>query len=162
MKCRHCKSPAQSSDFLGNFVENKYLFRCQKSECGRFFWHRRILSEFDLKTPDTEDNKNKEQQICDRLQIPSKLKMRFVYVIKLSRKTGEKVDTVYVGETGHHPLRRYLQHLRGYKSGKKYVKRRGKYLLFFEDNFQTVTESRNREKELALNLDGEYLVYGGH
>ena len=110
----------------------------------------------------TLQNKNKENELCKSLKIPSKLKYRSVYVIKLSREEGEKTDAVYVGETGHHPLRRYLQHLRGYKSGKKYVKKRGKYLLSLEEGFKTVLESQSREKELGSHLTKEYLVFGAH
>ena len=162
MKCRHCKAPAQSSNFLGEFIEKQYLFKCKTKKCGRFYWHRRILSEFDMHDPYSSENKIKENELCEDLKIPNHLESRSVYVIKLSRSEGEKTDTVYVGETGRHPLRRYLQHLRGYKSGKKYVKNRGKYLLSLESGLKTVEESRKREKELASELVEEYLVVGGH
>ncbi len=162
MKCRHCKAPAQSSNFLGESIDKQYLFKCQKKKCGRFFLHRRVLSEFDMHEPYSSENKVKENELCEDLKIPNHLKHRSAYVIKLSRNEGEKTDTVYVGETGHHPLRRYLQHLRGYKSGRKHVKDRGKYLLSFEGGLKTVEASINREKELGSQLAEEYLVVGAH
>ena len=115
-----------------------------------------------MNSPLTSENKVKENELCEDLKIPNHLEHRSVYVIKLSRDEGEKTDTVYVGETGRHPLRRYLQHLRGYKSGKKHVKNRGKYLLSFEGGLKTVEASRNREKELGSQLAGDYLVVGAH
>ena len=68
--------------------------------------------------PYSSENKIKENELCEDLKIPNHLESRSVYVIKLSRNEGEKTDTVYVGETGI-ILRRYLQHLRGYKRGKE-------------------------------------------
>ena len=162
MKCRHCKKPVQSSDFHGLSIDDQYLFKCQTKLCGRFFWHRRVLKEFDLIDPYSSQNKIIEKSLCEALKIPTNLKARSVYVIKLSRGKDENIDTVYVGETGNHPLKRYLQHLRGYKSGKQHVKNRGKYLLGYEEGFKTADDSKYREKELANELKEHYLVVGGH
>ena len=162
MKCRHCKSLAKSSNFNGEGVESNFLYKCQVIKCGVFFWHRRVLREFDLNDPSAIVNEQREQKVCDDLSIPLNLRERFVYVIKLHRDEGEVTDTVYVGETGHHPLRRYLQHLRGYKSGKNHVKKRGKYLLSFEEGFKTVKQSQDRERALAHQLSNKFLVVGGH
>ena len=165
VKCRHCRGIAQSSNFLGQWIEEKFIYKCVTKECGKFFWHRRVLRKFDLsdtRAIESTKNKNIEKKLCEYLMIPINLKERSVYVIQLSRKKGETKSTVYVGETGHHPLRRYLQHLRGYKSGKNHVKDRGKYLLSFEEGFKTSDESQNREKELASQLEEKYFVTGGH
>ena len=161
MKCRHCRATAQSSNFLGRKVEGKYLYKCERKECGRFFWHRQVLDEFNLNCPKSKANWAIEEKLCEYFRIPIDQNGRSVYVIKLSRNTGETKDTVYVGETGHHPLRRYLQHLRGYKSA-KHVMLRGKYLLSIEKGFKTNDESKNREKELASQLEEKYFVEGGH
>ena len=67
-------------------------------------------------------------------------------------------EFVYVGETGNHPLRRYLNHLRGHKKG-KYGKRYPTYLLDFE---LSVQDSKQREKDLAKELKSLYEVKGGH
>lgn len=162
MKCRHCKAIAYSSDFHGLGIENQYLFKCQTKLCGRFFWHRRVLKEFNQNDPYSSENKIVEKNLCELFKIPTNVKERSVYVIKLSRSKDEDLDTVYVGETGKHPLQRYLQHLRGYKSGKKHVKKRGKYLLSYEEGFKTADASKYREKELADELTKNYLVVGGH
>ena len=120
------------------------------------------MREFDLNAPSSPENKIREQYLCEVLNIPTNLNQRSVYVIKLSRGEDEYTDTVYVGETAHHPLRRYLQHLRGYKSGRKHVENRGKYLLSYEEGFKSIEDSQNREKELANELGEDYLVVGGH
>jgi hypothetical protein len=161
MKCRHCRATAQSSNLLGQKVERKYLYKCERKECGRFFWHRQVLKLFNPDCPKSKKNQAIEKELCEYFRIPIRQKERSVYVIKLSRNTGETKDTVYVGETGQHPLRRYLQHLRGYKSS-KHVERRGKYLLSIEKGFKTDDESKNREKELASQLEEKYFVTGGH
>ncbi len=161
MKCRHCRATAQSSNLLGQKVEHKYLYKCERKECGRFFWHRQVLKLFNPDCPKSKKNQAIEKELCEYFRIPIRQKERSVYVIKLSRNTGETKDTVYVGETGQHPLRRYLQHLRGYKSS-KHVERRGKYLLSIEKGFKTDDESKNREKELASQLEEKYFVTGGH
>ena len=162
MKCRHCRATVQSSDFHGSGIKKQYLYKCQTGICGRFFWHRRVLREFDLNAPSSPENKIREQYLCEVLNIPTNLNQRSVYVIKLSRGEDEYTATVYVEETAHHPLRRYLQHLRGYKSGRKHVENRGKYLLSYEEGFKSIEDSRNREKELANELGEDYLVVGGH
>ena len=160
MKCRHCKAEAISCDFYGSKMKEPYLFRCSKEECERFFWHRNVLKEFNSKEdPSSENNKKIEDRLVKKFKIPKSSYPRGVYVIKLSRKEGDKKDSVYVGETGRHPLRRYLQHLRGYKSGKGHATKRGTYLLDFELG---VKDSKKREKEWAKELESIFLVKGGH
>jgi hypothetical protein len=140
-------------------VNEPYLYQCTKSNCGTFFWHRNVLKEFNNKEkPDSDTNKTIEKDIIKKFKIP-KGYGRSAYVIKLSRKEGEEQKAVYVGETGHHPLRRYLQHLRGYKSGKGHATKRATYLLDFELG---VKDSKKREKEWAKELESIFLVKGGH
>tara|TARA_B100000768_G_C11167089_1_gene327064 strand:- start:114 stop:596 length:483 start_codon:yes stop_codon:yes gene_type:complete len=160
MKCRHCRAKAISCDFYGSEMKEPYLFRCTKTECKRFFWHRNILKEFDSKEePSSEKNKKIEDKLVKKFKIPKSSYPRGVYVIELSRNEGDKKGSVYVGETGRHPLRRYLQHIRGYKNGKGYATKRGKYLLYFELG---VKDSKLREKELGEELRDKYIVFGGH
>ncbi|MDA8808382.1 hypothetical protein N9N36_00275 [Gammaproteobacteria bacterium] len=140
-------------------MKEPYLYQCTKSDCGTFFWHRNVLKEFNNKEkPDSDNNKAIEKDIIKKFKIP-KGYGRSAYVIKLSRKEGEEQKAVYVGETGHHPLRRYLQHLRGYKSGKGHATKRATYLLDFELG---VKDSKKREKEWAKELESIFLVKGGH
>lgn len=159
VRCRHCRANTIPCDFDGNIMKEPYLYRCIKQDCGIFFWHRNVLREFNnTEKPDSTNNKQIEKELIKKFKIP-KGNGRSAYVIKLSKKKDEKERTVYVGETGHHPLRRYLQHLRGYKSGKGHATKRGKYLLYFELG---VKDSKAREKELAEELESKYLITGGH
>ncbi len=155
--CRHCKKESSPSNFHGEKSKELYLFKCPKSNCQKFFWHRKVLEEFNLQEPGSDKNKEIENNLIKRLRIP-KGDGKSVYVIKLARKKGEKKDSVYVGETGLHPLQRYLRHLRGHQNGRGYVTKRGKYLLCFELN---VKDSKKRERELAKELKDKYIVYGG-
>ena len=140
-------------------MNKPYLYKCIKHDCGRFFWHRNVLQEFnDKEKPDSETNKKIEKELIKKFKIPRGYG-RSVYVIKLSRKEGDKLEAVYVGETGHHPLRRYLQHLRGYKKGKGHATKRAKYLLDFEPG---VKDSKSRERELGEKLKNKYIVKGAH
>ena len=159
MKCRHCRAIAIPCNFYGKEMKEPYLYQCTKSDCGTFFWHRNVLKEFNNKEgPDTDTNKAIEKDLIKKFKIP-KGYGRSAYVIKLSQKEGEKQKAVYVGETGHHPLRRYLQHLRGYKSGKGHATKRATYLLGFELG---VKDSKKREKEWAKELKSKFIVEGGH
>ena len=159
MKCRHCRAKAISCNFYGNEMKEPYLYQCTKSNCSTFFWHRNVLQEFNNKEkPDSDTNKTIEKDIIKKFKIP-KGYGRSAYVIKLSRKEGEEQKAVYVGETGHHPLRRYLQHLRGYKSGKGHATKRATYLLDFELG---VKDSKKREKELGEELKDKYIITGAH
>jgi len=158
-KCRHCKKEVHPSNFYGNKSKDLYLFKCSKINCQTFYWHRKVLKEFNNKEkPNSDKNMEIEKDLIKRLKIP-KVYGRCVYVIKLSREEGEKKDSVYVGETGLHPLQRYLRHLRGYQKGKGHVTKRGIYLLSFELG---VKDSTAREKELAKELENLFIVYGGH
>ena len=159
MKCRHCRAKAIACNFYGNEMKEPYLYKCTKSDCCTFFWHRNVRKEFNNKEkPDTDNNKKIEKELIKKFKIP-KGYGRSAYVIKLSRKEGEEQKAVYVGETGHHPLRRYLQHLRGYKSGKGHATKRATYLLDFELG---VKDSKKREKELGEELKDKYIITGAH
>ena len=171
IRCRHCKADVMSSDFDGQPIASNYLYKCPEEKCGRYFWHRNVLREFNLKNPSSLENKEKEKEICAELKIPkgtAELKKPkgtedkyFVYVIKLNKKEGDNKDSVYVGETNHHPLKRYLQHLRGYQK-KTEVTKRGYYLWKIESGYKTREAVKKREKELAEELRENYIVYGGH
>jgi hypothetical protein len=160
VRCRHCKANARQVDFYGEESKLPYLFICEKDDCQTFFWHRNVLKEFNAKeSPSSENNKKIEERLVKKLKIPKSSFPRSVYVIKLSKEKADIKGAVYVGETGRHPLRRYLQHLRGYKSGKGHATKRAKYLLHFELG---IKDSKLREKNLAEELKEQYIVYGGH
>ena len=94
---------------------------------------------------------------ADVPQPRSGAKSHFVYILRLK---GE-VNAVYVGMTGLHPLARYLNHIRGYKSSKA-AKRRATALIRFEGPME-FEEAKNREPLLAEQMrDQGYIVYGGH
>ena len=151
-----------STDFDGQPLASNYLYKCPEEKCGRYFWHRNVLREFDRKNMSSNENKEKEDDICKQLKIPERSKDEFfVYVIKLNKKEGDNKDSVYVGETNHHPLKRYLQHLRGYQK-KTEVTKRGYYLWIIESGYKTREAVKRREKELAEELRENYIVYGGH
>ncbi len=162
-KCRKCKKlTAINCDFNGNPINLKFLYKCKNKKCGIFWWHRRILRKFDNKVPSSDRNKKIEKNIINELLVPDRnLKCRFVYVIKLDWR--DNGNSVYVGESGRHPLTRYLQHLRGYKSGRKHVTDFGKYLLTFKEVKNDSTVSKIEEKKLAAQLMQKgYIVRGGH
>ena len=162
IRCRHCKADVMSTDFDGQPLASNYLYKCPEEKCGRYFWHRNVLREFDRKNMHSNENKEKEDNICKKLKIPEQSKDEFfVYVIKLNKKEGDNKDSVYVGETNHHPLKRYLQHLRGYQK-KTEVTKRGYYLWKIESGYKTREAVKRREKELAEELRENYIVYGGH
>tara|TARA_B100000989_G_C19321762_1_gene377020 strand:+ start:38 stop:535 length:498 start_codon:yes stop_codon:yes gene_type:complete len=156
--CLGCKQKLSPSNFYGTKSNLNYLYKCPNSNCGIFFWHQDVLKEFDLNDSSGSDqNMDIERNIIKKLKIP-KGYGRSVYVLKLSEEKGDKKEFVYVGETGNHPLRRYLNHLRGHKKG-KYGKRYPTYLLDFE---LSVQDSKQREKDLAKELKSLYEVKGGH
>jgi len=159
MKCRHCRAKAIPCNFYGNEMKEPYLYQCTKSDCSTFFWHRNVLKEFNLNEPKSDKNWKIEENLIKKFKIPKSSFPRGAYVIKLSRKPGETKDSVYIGETGQHPLRRYLQHIRGYLSGKGHAKKRAKYLLSYETK---IKDSKLREKELKDELKDEYIIFGGH
>ena len=162
IRCRHCKADVMSTDFEGQLIELNYLYKCPEEKCGIYFWHRNVLREFDRKNPHSPKNNEEENNICTKLKIPIGSKDEFfVYVVKLNKKEGDNKDSVYVGETNHHPLKRYLQHLRGYQK-KTEVTKRGYYLWKIESGYKTREAVKRREKELAEELRENYIVYGGH
>ncbi len=160
IKCRHCKSEAVSSDFKGKKNNLNLLFQCQNQECKKFFWHGRVKNEFNLKEkPNSENNILIEKNLMKSLSIPLRVKGRYVYVLALSKLKDEKTESVYVGQTGRHPLQRYLQHLRKYKSGRR-ISNRLKYLKGFYFGYKTAQDSLDGEKAISKRLMKRYKVYG--
>ena len=159
-KCRHCKNEAVSSDFKGKKNNLNLLFQCQNHKCKKFFWHGRVKGEFNLKEkPNSESNILIEKNLMKTLSIPLRVKGRYVYVLALSKLKDDKTESVYVGQTGRHPLHRYLQHLRKYKSGRG-ISNRLKYLKDFYSGYTTVQDSLDGEKEISKKLMNSYRVYG--
>jgi predicted GIY-YIG superfamily endonuclease len=73
---------------------------------------------------------------------------------------------VYVGETGTTPEKRFAQHKKGIKAGRKYVMKYGIRLipeLYEHLNPMTETAALAMEKKLAMDLRLKgYTVTGGH
>tara|TARA_Y100001958_G_C21072844_1_gene431736 strand:+ start:312 stop:815 length:504 start_codon:yes stop_codon:yes gene_type:complete len=160
IKCRHCKSEAVSCDFKGKKNKKNLLFQCQNQKCKKFFWHGRVKNEFNLKEkPDSAKNILIEKNLMKSLSIPLRVKGRYVYVLALSKQKDEKTESLYVGQTGRHPLQRYLQHLRKYKSGRG-ISNRLKYLKDYYSGFTTEEDSLNGEKVISKKLMKSYKVYG--
>ena len=160
IKCRHCKNEAVSSDFKGKKNNKNLLFQCQNQKCKKFFWHGRVKSEFNLnEKPNSESNILIEKNLMKSLSIPIRVNGRFVYILALSKLKDEKTESVYVGQTGRHPLQRYLQHLRKYKSGRR-ISNRLKYLKDFYSGYTTVQDSLDGEKAISKKLMKRYKVYG--
>ena len=158
-KCRHCKSEAVSSDFKGKKNDLNFLYQCQNLKCKKFFWHGRVKGKFNLNEPNSESNILIEKNLMIRLSIPLRVKGRYVYVLALSKLKDDKTESLYVGQTGRHPLQRYLQHLRKYKSGIG-ISNRLKYLKDFYSGYTTVQDSLDGEKEISKKLMNSYKVYG--
>ena len=97
MKCRHCRAKAISCNFYGNEMKEPYLYQCTKSDCGTFFWHRNVLKEFNLNEPKSDKNWKIEENLIKKFKIPKSSYKRGAYVIKLSRKSDETKDSVYIG-----------------------------------------------------------------
>ena len=94
------------------------------------------------------------------LSIPLRVKGRYVYILALSKLKEEETESLYVGQTGRHPLQRYLQHLRKYKSGRG-ISNRLRYLKDFYSGYSTVQDSLNGEKVISKKLIMKsYSVYG--
>ena len=155
IRCRKCKAETKVIGFY---------YKCKVKECSTMFWHRKVLDMFDNKEPvDSEKNKKIEAKIIKDSKLPYKFNgKRNTYVLALSKKDTEDKRAVYVGESANHPMRRYLQHIRGYKKAKRgNIVNRAKFLLSYELGFKP-EEAKKREKELKKILLKKYIVYGGH
>ena len=155
IKCRKCKSETK---LIG------YYYKCIVKECSTMFWHRKVLDMFDKKEPaGSEKNKKIEAKIIKDCKLPYKFNgKRNTYVLALSKQDDEDKKAVYVGESANHPMRRYLQHIRGYKKAKKgNIVDRAKFLLSYELGYKP-EDAKKREIELKEILSNKYKVYGGH
>ena len=142
-KCRICGSPTKKTGLL---------YRCQGKECPGVYWDKSGVKKRFRNEPDALN------RILEEAKVPEDIKSKkshFVYILRLK---GES-NAVYVGMTGHHPYRRYLNHIRGYKSS-KYTKNRATALVGFEG---PMIYNKAVERELELGLEYEqknFIVYG--
>lgn len=82
----------------------------------------------------------------------------YVYILRLRMK--DKKEPCYVGRTGHHPYKRYLNHLRGHKSS-KITKKYATALIRYEGPMG-YDESVEREISLWKELKMQGIdAYGG-
>ena len=144
-KCRICGSPTKKTGLL---------YRCQDKQCLGVYWDKSGVKKRFRNEPDALNS------ILEEAKVPADIKSkksRFVYTLRLK---GES-NAVYVGMTGHHPYRRYLNHIRGYKSS-KHTKKRATALKAFEGPM-TRDRAEKREPELREELElKDFIVYGGH
>lgn len=133
---------------------NGLLHRCTNTRCNAAHWDKAKIKKLNLK------DENCIKAVLEEAEVPQPLsstKSHFVYILRLK---GE-VNAVYVGMTGLHPLARYLNHIRGYKSS-KVAKKRATALIKLEGPME-FEAAKIREPQLAENLRSQgYIVYGGH
>ena len=144
-KCRICGSPAKKTGLL---------YRCQDKQCLGVYWDKSGVKKRFRNDPDALI------RILEEAKVPADIKSKksfFVYILRLK---GES-NAIYVGMTGHHPYRRYLNHIRGYKSS-KHTKKRTTALIAFEGPM-IYAKAKKREPELREELElKDFIVYGGH
>jgi len=144
-KCRICGLPTKKTGLL---------YRCQDKQCLGVYWDKSGVKKRFRNEPDALNS------ILEEAKVPADIKSKkshFVYTLRLK---GES-NAVYVGMTGHHPYRRYLNHIRGYKSS-KHTKKRATALKAFEGPM-TRDRAEKREPELREELElKDFIVYGGH
>jgi predicted GIY-YIG superfamily endonuclease len=131
-----------------------YLYRCKSTNCGAAHWDKRAVLKNDLDDPTIL------QEVLDEAKVPPFLKAKKSHYVYVLRLRGE-LNSVYVGMTGLHPLARYLNHIRGYKSSSA-ARTRVTAILKFEGPMES-KKAANREVSLADELRSAGMnVYGGH
>ena len=128
------------------------MHECQNKLCKGVYWDKAEVKKRFRNDPDALN------RILEEAKVPADIKSKkshFVYILRLK---GES-NAVYVGMTGHHPYRRYLNHIRGYKSS-KHTKKRATALIAFEGPMP-LDKAKKREPELGLELEQQgFKVYG--
>ena len=128
------------------------MYECQNKLCKGVYWDKAEVKKRFRNDPDALN------RILEEAKVPADIKSKksqFVYILRLK---GES-NAVYVGMTGHHPYRRYLNHIRGYKSG-RHTKHRATALIRFEGPMPH-DKAKKREPELGLELEQQgFKVYG--
>ena len=131
-----------------------FLYRCKNPNCCAAHWDKRAVLKKDLDDPTVL------QEVLDEAIVPPYLKSKKSHYVYVLRLRGEP-NAVYVGMTGLHPLARYLNHIRGYKSS-NIARTRVTAMLKFEGPMES-KKAVDREGSLADDLRGEGMtVYGGH
>lgn len=145
MSCRICASPTEKTG---------HLYRCQNPRCGGVYWDKKQVKRLLNQAPENLESILRDAEVPEDLQGPNAY---FVYVLRLRRA----VNAVYVGMTGHHPYRRYLNHITNNRAS-RHARKNATALINYEGPM-TKTQAEKRERELAeqLRLEGK-LVRGGH
>lgn len=145
MSCRICASPTEKTG---------HLYRCQNPICGGVYWDKKQVKRLLNQAPENLASILRDAEVPEDLQGPNAY---FVYVLRLRRA----VNAVYVGMTGHHPYRRYLNHITNNRAS-RHARKNATALINYEGPM-TKTQAEKRERELAeqLRLEGK-LVRGGH
>jgi predicted GIY-YIG superfamily endonuclease len=132
MKCRVCQSST---------INDGLLFKCQNKVCKAVHWDKSAIKRIKL---ELRDPAFLESTLAAAKVPDDKPGEFYVYILRLRMK-GAK-DPCYVGRTGHHPYKRYLNHLRGHKSS-KITKKYATALIHYEGPMG-YDESVEREKTL--------------
>ena len=152
-KCRTCSGTTKP---LG------LLYRCESKDCFSVFWDKKEVKRRLNKS--VGDPKQILDEICKEAKVPEIDKGNyFVYVLRMKGKTKGQ-ERVYVGQTGIHPHKRYLQHIVGLKSAPKAkTKKFATALINFEGPFLNRAIAEDREASLAdeLRNSGKDAL-GGH
>ena len=147
MTCRVCQSST---------INDGLLFKCQNKLCKAVHWDKSAIKRIKLELRDTAFL----EDILAAAKVPAdKPGECYVYILRLRMK--DKKEPCYVGRTGHHPYRRYLNHLRGHKAS-KIAKDKATALIRYEGPMGC-DESVEREISLCKELKMQGIdAYGGH
>ena len=145
------------------------LYRCSTKTCETASWDKIEVLER-IKNFDKGSEKWKQQVNKILLEAGVELELRNKYYVYQLKMTGELKPRarlmegikLYVGETGLHPIHRYLHHILGYNTTtKSKAQELASSLVKYEGPYETRTEAKNKEKEtsVALHKSG-HEVYG--
>ena len=128
------------------------MYRCQNKLCNGVYWDKaKVKKRF-------QDDPGALSLILEEAEVPPFLKNKKSHYVYTLRLKGE-INSLYVGMTGLHPYARYLNHIRGYKSG-RHTKHRATALIRFEGPMPH-DKAKKREPELGLELEQQgFKVYG--
>ena len=147
--CRKCKKATK---------KHGYLYHCKDIVCGAVFWDPNVLNEdLDDAVVLNQVLKNSNVPTDEELDNDKYHRRNHAYVIfcKNSDAATTKINyCYYVGQTRNHPYKRYLDHLRKYKSdprlGNMRLAERAWYMEYFEGPYRK-NKALKLEKAFTIN-----------
>ena len=147
--CRKCKKATK---------KHGYLYHCKDIVCGAVFWDPNVLNEdLDDAVVLNQVLKNSNVPTDEELDNDKYHRRNHAYVIfcKNSDAATTKINyCYYVGQTRNHPYKRYLDHLRKYKSdpmlGNMRLAERAWYMEYFEGPYKK-HKAHKLEKAFTIN-----------